>query len=1082
MARNLLLDGLERLAQLIRPLRLLATGGPAALERFSRETGWLFVGDIPTLIACVNQAIAATDQLVALVVDLKTQPTLPELDALLDLVETLSASLASAAEGVAVGVLGLADEPELRRAFLRDLRDLLLLNDLARRSPGVLAVLCALGLAEQALVPALYTADQRRVRAPGLRWCFFPERLGPLLTDPGDYLERLYLPASPRFDDEAARQFITVLCVRLGPLAQLAGARIDSHSSPLPAAILPDLAVLVGDPQLGANRRANLERFFRSASFLWLIRGASSQELGIAVEALPAGITGPSGLVGPGLELRIAGHIDHTVTTDQWSVHTILGADIDVLGLSRTEVRLGNGAPSLTSRIDLQVPGPMILGASRGPRLELAALHAYAFAELDPALAPEAGFGLALDHLGLTLAPGECDDFLGALLPTIAVDFSAELAWSRSRGLYLAGEAGLTARVPIDLRLPGLEIPYLDLDLTATGPALGASVRTLVLAALGPVALAIDGLGVCATLDLAEPAPAADVQLLPPRSIALAMAIPGVLTAAGILVVDVAAGRYGGAAIVSTPWFEAAAIGVITTHTPWSLFVSLAASFAPAIQLGYGFMLSGVGGVFAANRELDPPGLIAALRGEALRTVLFPQADAVLEHIDETLGLIDTVFPVKRGSFVFGPLLRLDWGPGPVLRAVLGVIVSLPDPLRIAVIGQISLRLPPVPDSELPVKPLLDLNMDVVGILDLGARTFSLDGRLYDSHLAQIYALSGDIAFRADLGPTPSFLLSIGGFHPSFVPPADVGVLERATMAFEQKRNAEDPESESVVGFALQGYFALTANSVQAGARFDFWARLAGFSLTGGAGFNAILWLKPLVIEFDADLTVCVARGERRLFGVDIVLHARGPRPWRLWGRAAFDFFGFPCSKSFDFTLSSGSGDAGELETVDIAAMLDARLADGRAWDVRPGPGKALTLRDLDDPNVVRVAPDAALECRTQVVPLGRTIERLGADLPRTPADRGPFTVPQVTLISAGHEQSVVPRVETEWFSPGKYIELDHEARLTTPSFERMPGIVVVGGDTMRVGPVVIADGWDDSISRANANNDGGFYLEPLAL
>lgn len=1077
-SQNILLDGLERLGQLVNPLRVLDPDDPAALDRFSRETGWIFAADLDDVARAVGAVIEAVDTLVAQARTQREKGDLPDLGALLTLVSALRDAAAHGRDAV-TALLGLADEPTLRAAFLADVRDLLLINDLSRRSPTLFAVLMALGLIEEVVVAPLFTKHGQQVRRGQIRLCLLPARIGPLFADPGAYFKALYVPPAAEFDDEAARAFIAGACVRLAPLAGLVGARLDSHSSPLPAALLPGLDLLVGRALTPAERDAH-QRLFRSATLLWRVdTGPVRSSLGVRFEALPEGVTGPSGLVGPGLDLSLTGAAAYTFKKHRWEVTATVAADVDVLGVSPTRVRFGTGTPSFTPRVDTTLRGPFVIGGKVGPRLELGAVRSHVFATLGAKDELDVGLGLALDDVVLSLAPGDANAFLATLLPKLELRLSAALAWSLRGGLRVAGELGLAVRLAINLRLPPvLEIPYVDLALTADGAGIEARASALVRSQLGPLGLSVEGVGVALAIDLGGSHPDADARALPPRRIALTLVVPGVVQGAGFLDLDVERGRYGGAVAIATPWFDAAAIGVITTRDPWSFFISMGATFTPAIQLGYGFMMSGVGGLFAVNRELDPPGLLAALRAGTMRTVLFPQVETVLAHVDEILGLVDTMFPVKRGSFVFGPMIRIDWGPGPVLRAVLGVLISLPDPLRIAIVGQFNLTLPQTKADDDAAKPVLVLNMDVLGIIDFGSGIFSLDGRLYDSLLLQKFKLSGDIAFRAYFGKRPSFLLSVGGFHPSFDPPADVGPLERMTMSFDQKKDPDDPNSPSIAGFALKGYFALTSNTVQAGARFDFWVHILKFSIEGGAGFNAILWFKPFRIEFDTFLCVSVSRNDHRLLGVDLELHAAGPKPWHLWGHAAFEFLGIAVKVAFDRTFTAGSGDTGEIEKVGVAALLAERLADARAWDVRPGPGRPLVLRATADADVVSVPPDAALECHTQVLPLERRIDRLGADVPRDAADRGPFTVPELRLRGGNKTLKVVPKVETDWFSPGKYEVLDHEERLTKPSFERMPGVVVLTGDRTRGAVVAVEDMWDDRISRADGH--GGFVLEKL--
>ena len=75
------------------------------------------------------------------------------------------------------------------------------------------------------------------------------------------------------------------------------------------------------------------------------------------------------------------------------------------------------------------------------------------------------------------------------------------------------------------------------------------------------------------------------------------------------------------------------AVVIIETEAPgvdgWSMFFALFLEL-PSIQLGFGFTLTGVGGVAGINRTIDPDALGSAVRSGSLDTILFP-ADPIAE-------------------------------------------------------------------------------------------------------------------------------------------------------------------------------------------------------------------------------------------------------------------------------------------------------------------------------------------------------------------------------------------------------------------------------------------------------------------
>src|SRR5262249_5419452 len=151
-------------------------------------------------------------------------------------------------------------------------------------------------------------------------------------------------------------------------------------------------------------------------------------------------------------------------------------------------------------------------------------------------------------------------------------------------------------------------------------------------------------------------------------------------------------------------------------------------------------------------------------------------------------------------------------------EAEFGLLIELPSPVRLVLLGQVTGRFP---TREAPV---VQLKLDVLGWLDFGAKTLGLDGHLYDSRIA-MFAVSGDLALRVAWGAQPLFVLSIGGFHPHFQAPPGLPELRRITLALGASNG--NPR------LTLEAYVALTSNSFQLGARAEVYADFAIVGLHG---------------------------------------------------------------------------------------------------------------------------------------------------------------------------------------------------------------------------------------------------------
>ena len=93
-----------------------------------------------------------------------------------------------------------------------------------------------------------------------------------------------------------------------------------------------------------------------------------------------------------------------------------------------------------------------------------------------------------------------------------------------------------------------------------------------------------------------------------------------------------------------------------------------------------------------------------------------------------------------------GPVVKIGWGkPATLVTAQLGPVISLPDPVVLAVLGTVTCVLP---SEDLD---LVALHLDVGGVFDFGAGTLAIDASLHDSHVLW-FALTGDMALRATFG------------------------------------------------------------------------------------------------------------------------------------------------------------------------------------------------------------------------------------------------------------------------------------------------------------------------------------------
>src|SRR5262249_41320967 len=99
------------------------------------------------------------------------------------------------------------------------------------------------------------------------------------------------------------------------------------------------------------------------------------------------------------------------------------------------------------------------------------------------------------------------------------------------------------------------------------------------------------------------------------------------------------------------------------------------ASTPSPIQLGFGFTLSGVGGLLGANRTVVLEELREGVRQHSLDAILFPKD--IVQNASRFVADLARVFVIAEGHFVFGPMVRLGWGPGNIISLEAALVLEL---------------------------------------------------------------------------------------------------------------------------------------------------------------------------------------------------------------------------------------------------------------------------------------------------------------------------------------------------------------------------------------------------------------------
>ncbi len=605
-----------------------------------------------------------------------------------------------------------------------------------------------------------------------------------------------------------------------------------------------------------------------------------------------------------------------------------------------------------------------------------------------------------------------------------------------NEGIRFRGSGGLGVDLPINVRVGPARIDSAHVSIVAEREdSIQFNTSLTLSGSLGPIHVQIRRIGlrtIFSTEGNSLGFGGFDMKLLSPSGIALQV-VAGAVTGGGFISFDSQTGRYMGIVSLAIGSIIVRALGVLDTRAPgvsgYSFLIVISAEFTP-IQLGFGFTLNGVGGLCGIQRAVAIPALEAGVRDGTLAPLLFARDPT--SQASRLVTALQRIFPPTQDRYVFGPMFKLAWGTPVVVTADIGILLLLPAPVVIVLIGQIVATFPK------PQAAIIKLNIDVAGTLDTGEKRLAIDASLRDSKIAG-YDITGDMALRFLYGSSPDFALSVGGFNPSFRPPPTFPTLRRLTLSLN---------SGAVLRYSCAAYFALTPNSLQFGARAELFASALGFNILGYFEFHALFIFSPFSFRFDFSAGVAIRRGTTVLAGVSVVGLIEGPSPWHLKGRASISLVLFSASVSFDRTFGNRAP-PDELRPIDVWARLRPALEDVRSWSATLPGGRSRGVSvasDQEVPAQVRLDPFCELAVRQKVLPLERRLTKLGEG-----SIEGPCRY-RVTAIRFGTDaegrDGVALRSEQlrEPFAAGQYENLSDAERLSRPSFEPMVAGALVKG------------------------------------
>lgn len=614
------------------------------------------------------------------------------------------------------------------------------------------------------------------------------------------------------------------------------------------------------------------------------------------------------------------------------------------------------------------------------------------------------------------------DGFLTSILSSIQLESNFDLGFgfSGGEGLFFYGSSTLLIQLPAHIELGIINIKALTLGIGIDASTIPISLSANIDANLGPLQAAVEQIGVKADLKFPENQDGnlgvvdLEIGFKPPNGVGLAVDA-GVVKGGGYLYFDFEREEYAGALeLVFSGFLTLKAIGLITTKMPdgskgFSLLIIITAEFGTGFQLGFGFVLLGVGGLLGLNRTMKLEALTEGIRTGSAANVLFPQD--VVANAPRIISDLRRFFPPENGIFLIGPMAKLGWGTPALITLSLGIIIQIP-PGNIAILGVLRVVLP---DEK---APLLVLQVAFIGAIEFDKQRAYFFASIFESRVLFI-TLEGEMGVLVAWGDDSNFVVSLGGFHPQFTPPP---------LPFPSpKRVSLNILNESWGRIRVMGYFAVTSNTVQLGVRAELYFGFSAFNIEGHLAFDALFQFNPFFFIIEISCGVSLKVFGIGLFSIALQFSLEGPTPWRAKGYGKLKLLFFTIKANFDFTW--GEKKETTLPPITVLPLLAGEFEKISNWKAQLPASVSLlvSLRKLEEGREELVLhPIGTLIVTQRAVPLDLPLDKVGN---QKPSDGKRFYL-EVT----GDLQKVADRAEQ--FAIAQYQDFKDADKLSQAPFQ----------------------------------------------
>lgn len=615
----------------------------------------------------------------------------------------------------------------------------------------------------------------------------------------------------------------------------------------------------------------------------------------------------------------------------------------------------------------------ILVGSKGGTRLSVQGLGITWFAQ-NLQGKTDLGLEAMLQTLRLVIAPSESDGFLGKVLSGLNLKAEASLGLGITllSGVTLQGGAKLALAVSTHIDLGPVKIQGLRLALAPTKEKFRLETGVVFQFDLGPLKAVVENIGLQSDLQFRPGnlgSAQLDISFKPPNGVGLSIDA-GVVKGGGYLYFDVNREEYAGALeLVFSGFLNLKAIGLITTKMPdgskgFSLLIIITAEFATGIQLGFGFTLLAVGGLIGLHRTVRLQPLAEGVRTGTINNILFPKD--VIANAPRIISDLRTIFPPEEGKFLIGPMAKLGWGTPPLISLSLGIIIEIPG--NIAILGVLRVALP---TDELP---LILMQVNFIGAIEFDKQRAFFFASVFESRILFI-TIEGEMGVLVAWGSDSNFVVSVGGFHPQFVPPP---------LPFPSpKRISLNILNESWGRIRIMGYFAVTSNTVQLGAKAELFFGFSKFKIEGHLAFDVLFQFDPFYFIIEISCGVSLKAFGVGLFSISLRFSLEGPTPWRAKGYGKLKVLFFSIKVNFDFTWGEAKNTT--LPPIEVLPILQSEFEKLSNWKAQLPASTNLLVSlvpvEAGGEELV-LHPVGTLTITQRAVPLNLKLDKVGNQRP----------------------------------------------------------------------------------------------------